>query len=263
MPYDIIDFHAHIFPKKIVEKAVKAIGDFYDIPMRSGGQAEELLEKGRPIGVKYYVVHSVATVPAQVVSINNFIHEQMQLHPEFMGFATLHPYMEDLEKEIDRAEELGLRGIKIHPDFQKFHLDDPKSVYMFKRIGNRFPVLIHTGDARYDFSNPRRMARVLDQVPDVVVIGAHFGGYSEWSESEKWLLGRDLYIDTSSTLFAVEPEKAVEMIHRHGVARTLFGTDYPMWDHREELARFLALPLSEQERKAILYDNAAKLLGLS
>ena len=52
------------------------------------------------------------------------------------------------------------------------------------------------------------------------------------------------------------------MIRRHGVEKMLFGSDYPMWDHSEELARFLALDLTEEERRAILSGNARKLLSL-
>jgi len=262
MAYKIIDAHAHIYPAAIAHKAVVAIGDFYDIPMHGPGTPEGLLERGSTIGVERYLVHSVATTPAQVVSINNFIYAQTQQHPEFIGFATLHPLMENLEEEVDRIISLGLRGVKLHPDFQKFQLDSPEALRLFRCIAGRLPVLLHTGDARYDFSGPQRMAAALDAVPDLTAIAAHFGGYSQWQDVRAHLIGRDVYMDTSSSLTCLEPAEAVAMIRDHGVEKFLFGTDYPMWDHDAELSRFLALPLTEEERQAILYGNAARLLKL-
>ena len=60
----------------------------------------------------------------------------------------------------------------------------------------------------------------------------------------------------------LDREEAVRMIHDHGVSRFLFGTDFPMWNPKEELARFLKLDLSTEEREAILHKNAEQLFGL-
>ena len=106
--YSIVDAHAHIFPEKIARKATENIGRFYDIPMCHLGSAEELLRRGSAIGVKRYLVCSTATRPDQVEHINTFIHEQCRLHPEFFGFATMHPGYANFEAELDRAVALGL-----------------------------------------------------------------------------------------------------------------------------------------------------------
>ena len=258
-----IDFHAHIYPEKIAAKAVANVGDFYSLPMSENGLPERLLENGKKINCVHYIVHSVATTPKQVESINRFIASECLKHPEFVGFATLHPFSEKLEEDVALVRELGLHGVKIHPDFQKFALDSPEALRMFKMLAGTFPVLIHTGDYRYEFSNPIRMARALDAVPNLVAIGAHFGGYTEWEESRKCLLGRDnFYIDTSSSLFKLEPSVAADMIREHGVERTFFGTDFPMWNHEKEYDRFMKLPLTQEEREKIFYDNAAKFLGI-
>ncbi len=262
MDRKILDVHAHIFPEKIACKAVEAIGRFYELEMYADGSATELLREGRISGVTRFVVHSVATTPAQVASINRFIWEETGYHPELIGFATLHPYMDQMEEEIELALSSGMKGIKLHPDFQQFQLDEPRAMKMFRLLAGQLPVLVHTGDSRYDYSSPLRMARVMDAVPGLRLIAAHFGGYSQWLEAKKNLLGRDLYIDTSSSLFALEPEEAVDMIRLHGSEKTLFGTDYPMWTLPGELERFYRLPLTESEQNAILWDNGAKLLGL-
>ena len=94
-------------------------------------------------------------------------------------------------------------------------------------------------------------------------VAAHFGGYTEWDKSEEFLVGKNVFFDTSSTLFKLPIEKAMQMIEKHGVEKFLFGTDYPMWNHKEELERFSKLPLSEEEKQMILYKNASNLLDLS
>lgn len=260
--YDIVDFHTHIYPEKIAHKAVDAISEFYSIPMSGEGTSAHLIARGSKIGVSRYIVHSVATTPAQVVSINDFIAREVAAHPEFLGFATLHPGFSDLPSEVDRAIDLGLRGIKVHPDFQEFNIDDEAAMKLYEAIEGRLPILFHMGDKTREFSAPGRLKNVLDKFPNLTVIGAHFGGYNAWEDSRKYLLDKDIYFDTSSSLFRLDAEEAAQMIRDHGYQKMLFGTDYPMWDHEEELARFFALPLLEQERKAILGENARALLHI-
>ncbi len=261
--FKIIDIHAHIFPEKIREKAVDAIGDFYTIPMQRKGSPEDLLRYKEISGIQYFVVHSVATVPKQVQHINNFIYEQMKMHPELLGFATLHPEMEELEKEVERVIDMGFYGIKLHPDFQQFNIDSPSAQRLYSCINQRLPILLHMGDAKKTFSQPRRLAAIVEKFPNQVFIGAHFGGYSAWDEAEEYLIGKaNIFIDTSSSLFSLPVDRATRMIEKHGIDKVLFGTDYPMWDPAEELARFMKLSLDDDQRGVIFYDNAARLLHL-
>ena len=118
----VIDVHAHIYPDNIAEKAAMNIGYFYDKHMTNpNGSVKRLLEIGDRAGVDKFVVHSAATTPHQVKSINNFIKASVLAHPDrFVGLCTIHPGMEDPIAELERAESLGLKGIKLHPDFQKF-----------------------------------------------------------------------------------------------------------------------------------------------
>lgn len=258
----IIDFHAHIYPAKIAEKASKNIGLFYNTQMCYDGSPEKLLESGRKIGVEKYIVHSTATVAHQVEAINNYIISEVNLHKEFVGFGTIHPDYEDFENELKRIKSLGLRGIKLHPDFQKFQVDTPGMDDVYEVIAElKMPVLVHAGDYRYDFSGPKRILHVLEKHPPLIVVAAHFGGYTEWDNAMEYLVGQRVWFDTSSTLWKLPVEKADEMIKAHGFEKFLFGSDYPMWDHEDELKRFLRLSLSPEEREAILYKNAEKLLS--
>lgn len=254
--YQIIDAHAHIFPTKIAEKAVGAIGDFYDIPMEFNGTSEILIDSGNKIGVEQYLVCSAATRPEQVLSINDFLYEECQTHAkEFIGFASLHPEMEGLEAEMERIIARGFHGIKLHPDFQRFNIDDEKAMEIYRLAEGKLAILFHTGDDRYEFSRPSRLAKVGEKFPGLKCIAAHFGGYQCWDEAYEVYDNPNIYMDTSSTLFTLSPEKANRMIDKFGVSRFFFGTDYPMWSHIDELERVKKLGFSEKELKAVLYDN--------
>ena len=195
----IIDFHAHIYPEKIAEKATKSISSFYEnTPMAWNGRCQELIESGKKIGVVKYIVHSTATKAEQVESINNFIIGECQKYPEFVGFGTMHPDYENFEQELERIHNAGLKGIKLHPDFQRFECDTPKMDDVYTKMAQlKMPVLFHAGDARYDFSGPKRILHVLEKHPDLIIIAAHFGGYTEWENSIKYLVGKNVYFDTS------------------------------------------------------------------
>jgi len=262
--YKIIDAHAHIFPEKIAQKATDAIGKFYGIPMdHPAGTSETLLREGSKIGISRYLVSSVATTPAQVQSINNFIYAECSVHPEFFGFGTLHPKMENPERELERIIELGLHGIKFHPDFQTFLIDDPALIPLYRRIAQaKLPILFHMGDGRYEYSRPIRLGHVMEQVEDLVAIAPHFGGYERWEEAAGTLKHPNIYFDTSSALFCMDYDMAMDLIHLFGADHFMFGVDFPMWNHEEELERFMRLPLTEEERKQILSGTFETVYGV-
>ncbi len=257
---DIIDFHTHAYPPKVAVKAVQFLNDYYHVQCQGDGTIENLLASARAGGVGTVVVHAVATKPSQVEDVNNWI--AAHTSDRVIGFGTIHPGYAHIPTELRRIRTLGLRGLKIHPDFQHYFADDPSMDVVYENVAGELPVLIHAGDKTTDFSSPWRIANVVSRYPKLTVIAAHLGGYSEWDEAEEHLIGKRLYIDTSSSLWALPAERAVRIIRRHGVERVLFGTDYPLTYHKEEMRRFMALPLTEAERRLILHDNAARLLGL-
>ena len=261
----IIDSHAHIFPRKIAEKAVKSIGEFYNIPMNnSSGQIKDLLFCGSKIGVKRYIVHSTATVKHQVRAINTFISDSVKENPCFTGLMTLYPDMsiKEIDDEIKFATDNGLKGIKLHPDFQKFCIDDPKLFNIYAAAEGVLPILFHTGDKRYEYSKPWRLANVAKKYKKLKVIGAHFGGYSEWESLDCYQDLPNVFFDTSSSLSFLSVEKAESLIAKFGVEKFMFGSDFPMWAHERELEYFLQLDLTEEQKEKILFKNAEDLYNL-
>ena len=261
----VINSHCHIYPSKIAARAVEGIGDFYDLHMSLNGSVDDLIKDGNKVGVVHYLVHSVATTPKQVKSINEFISEEVNAHPDlFTGFGTLHPDSEDIEADLDYLIELGLKGVKVHPDFQQFALNEERAFRMGEAIDERgLPIMIHCGDFRYEYSNPEQLRPFLEKFPNMLVIGAHFAGWSMWEKATKELAGTpNLMVDLSSSLYALSPETAKELIHAYGADKVLWATDFPMWDSESEMAMFDKIGLTDEERNMILYENAARLFGI-
>lgn len=127
--------------------------------------------------------------------------------------------MDGIEKEFNRIISLGLRGVKLHPDFQGFKADAPELDKIYSLLENRLPLLIHAGDANLDNSSPERIARILDRFPKLTLIAAHLGGYMQWREAMEYLAGKNLYLDTSSTLHYMDTEFAMQIIKTHGAKK--------------------------------------------
>ena len=242
----IIDTHAHIYPDAIALKAAKSTGIFYDIPMCLDGTLGQLMAHGEAAGISRFLVHSVAVTPSRVHSINDYLMRVSAEHPDrLIGFGTLHPDYEDVPGELDRIKAGGLHGVKLHPDIQTFLLDDRRAVAMFRAMAERgLPALVHTGDYRYAYSQPERMAHVLDQVPDLKVICAHLGGWSVWKEAWRVLAGRpNVWVDTSSSLYALEPEEAARIIRVGLLQQNAY--------HRDDT--YVPLPKQMKMMEVILY----------
>lgn len=257
-----IDFHTHIYPEKVARKATLSICEFYGLESDRNGTAEELLTLGSSVGITDYAILPVAVKPDGVGHINDFIVSECAAHPEFHGFGTVHAGMAGLVEEGERIASLGLHGIKMHPDTQRFAIDDERLFPLYDAVGDRLIFVFHTGDKRYDYSSPARLRRVLDMFPHMRAIAAHLGGYSVYDEAEECLCDTNAIVDISSSLMFMPPETAVKHIRAYGADRVLFGSDYPLWNPAREVERFMQLPLTDDEREKIAHVNAEKLLGI-
>ncbi len=254
--YEIIDAHSHIFPASIAEKATVNIGRFYDLHMDNCGSSEELIKSGSKIGTSLYLVCSVATTPHQVGSINEFIAQECEKYDRFFGLGAAHPLSEDIEGDIEQIRSLGLKGVKLHPDFQTFNADSPEAFKIYEIIEGSMPLLIHCGDERYEYSRPERIANIAKNFPKLKLIASHLGGYQLWDEAQSCLRGfENVRIDVCSSLAFMPAETALARIRGFGAENCFFGTDFPMWSHDTELERIMSLGLSDAELKGILAGN--------
>ena len=259
--YEIIDAHCHIYPEKIADKAVHGTDTFYNIVSKRKGTAKDLIDEMHSSKVDKFIVQSVATTPRQVKSINEFVAREVELYSEFLvGLGTLHQDSQTMEEDVLHLLELDLKGVKLHPDIQNFKIDEERYFPIYELCEKHsLPILMHTGDYRYDNSNPNRVIPILETFKDLTLVGAHFGGWSIYDEASKQLCKYDnFFVDCSSAFYALDKSDAKTIINRYGADKVLFGTDYPMWEASEELEYFFSLGFSEEDNKKMLSENAKR-----
>ena len=271
----IIDFHAHCFAEKIVDKAMAQLiascgapDAFFD------GSVPGLLDTMDAAGIDAAVVLNIATNPHQQRAVNDFaigLAERSPLLsngcPRLTGFGSVHPQAPDALEELRRLHAAGIKGIKLHPDYQEFFVDDPAMFPIYRetaRLGmiTVFHAGLDIGIPDPVHCRPAALAKVIPLFGGAPVVAAHFGGYMLWQDVLRGLCGRDgVYLDTSYSARKMPPPWAREILEAHGAERILFGTDLPWSNVADELHYVRQLGASEAELKAILGENAAQLLG--
>lgn len=266
----IIDFHTHAFPDALAPKTIPALAAHCRVRPSTNGTADALCAKLTKSGVDLGVVMPVVTRPGQFETVNRFAAE-LSRRPGLLSFGGIHPDDEAPEEHLAQIRALGLPGVKIHPDYQGVYIDDPRYIRIARealRLG--LMILTHAGedDAYPDDVHcpPHRAARFLDAVYDggapteAKIIFAHGGGNRQFDEVVRCLAGRNVYFDLSYILSYAAPDEIMALIRAHGANRILFATDCPWGEPAAFLAYVRALPLTAEERNAILGGNAEALL---
>ena len=259
----VFDSHVHVYPDAIGPRVVAQLGTVMREPVSYDGTRAGLLTAMAAAGIAGALNAPVATRPDQVVSVNTWAaaHNRWPM----LSLGSVHPDFPDVESELRRIRTLGLHGIKLHPEYQAFTPDEPRLEPVWRACRELgLPVLMHAGND-WGFQPPCRatpaaIARVVRAWPGLTLIAAHFGGFELWDDVERELVGLPVFLDTSFA-FDVD-EQFVRMVRRHGAARVLFATDAPWQDQAATLAAFRRLPLTPDEQRAILWENAARCLNL-
>lgn len=268
--YRIFDMHTHVYPQEIALKAVDALNHFYSFVSECNGTLSELIDTAHRADVYGFALLGVATNAHQVEHVNQAILRNADTARReglrAVAFMGMHQDYPDMEAEIARGKQLGAKGVKIHPDIQRVDIDDSRLCRLYAILAEQgLPVCLHMGDdrAEYRYSSPDKLVRVAKEFPKVRFIASHLGAYKAWQESDQLIGLPNVWYDTSSVLWALDQRRAVELIRLFGADRIFFGTDYPVTTATHELTRFFSLPLLEEERRAILWNNAAEFLRLS
>ena len=281
-----IDFHTHVFPDAIAEKAVHVLQAASHTRPFSDGTAGGLTASMKRAGLDVSLALPVATAPRQVPGINDAAKRVNDSFREtgLKSFGGMHPDYAGWEAELERIQALGLPGVKLHPPYQGVDADDERFVRIVKKAGKLgLMVITHAGlDVGLPgnrCSTPEKLRRLADQAPDTTLILAHMGGWRCWKEVETLLPGTGVYLDTSFSLGSMTPngdgfyksEEDLRMLDEEGFLRLvdafgadhiLFGTDSPWSDQAASIAQIEALPLNEADKENILCLNAARLLKL-
>lgn len=263
----IIDFHVHAFPDALAAKALPLLSKCsggvkpnYDATI-SG--LESYLAKNN---VDYAVVLNIATNPHQEKKVNDFAISLLE-KKNIIPFGSVHPDSPNALSELERLAKAGIRGVKLHPDYQHFFVDDEKMFPIYKKIAELgFITVFHAGvDIGYPkpvHCTPERLLRVLDLFDDAPVVAAHFGGWLLWDSVLEDLCGTKVYLDTAFSSGKMPPDYAKELIKAHGADKVLLGSDMPWSDTLDEVRFVQSLDLSAEDEEKILSNNAKRLLNI-
>lgn len=263
----IIDFHVHAFPDALAAKALSLLSKCsggvkpnYDATI-SG--LESYLAKNN---VDYAVVLNIATNPHQEKKVNDFAISLLE-KKNIIPFGSVHPDSPNALSELERLAKAGIRGIKLHPDYQHFFVDDEKMFPIYKKIAELgFITVFHAGvDIGYPkpvHCTPERLLCVLDLFDDAPVVAAHFGGWLLWDSVLEDLCGTKVYLDTAFSSGKMPPDYAKELIKAHGADKVLLGSDMPWSDTLDEVRFVQSLDLSAEDEEKILSNNAKRLLNI-
>ncbi|MBO5314803.1 MAG: amidohydrolase family protein [Clostridia bacterium] len=265
----IIDFHTHSFPDSLAPKAMASLAiTFSSIaaikPQTDGtaGGAKKILSDA---GISKAVVCNIATNARQETKVNDYA-ISLLADGFFYPFGSVHPDSEKIESELDRLKSAGIKGIKLHPDYVKIPLNDPRYNRIFEALTDRqMLVVVHAG---FDPISPDKIHAtaemfrgVIEKYPDLKIVAAHMGGYAKAKDVYENLVGTGIYFDTSlSSMREDEKEILYKILREHDENKILFGTDTPWSVAKAEIEFIKNAPISEEYKEKIFYKNALALL---
>lgn len=275
----IIDMHTHTFPDKIAGRALasmeKEVVDKhgYEVKIKVAGTMDALAESTEKSGIDLSVVVPVATKPEQSASINRFAQKTNERTDEtgVFSFGAIHPDNTDYKEILNEVKAMELKGIKIHPDYQKVEFDDERYLRIMDYAANLdLAIITHAGE---DIGLPEKIHCTPDSVlnvlkhmqPDKLIL-AHMGGWNMWNEVEEKLVGKKLYFDTSFSFEKVPPhmekQQFLRIVRNHGADKIVFATDSPWSDQKLAVDNIMSMGFDEDTERMILGENARKILNI-
>ncbi len=266
MSSTIIDFHVHCFTDELAARAVTSLSEASSLPPRSDGTVAGIKASMKKAGISRSVILNIATKPQQTRKITQWA---LSVQDEkVIAFGSIHPEYDEWKDELCRLRDSGVKGIKFHPEYQSFYVDDPKMFPIYEKAAELGLIMVFHAGMDYGFKGPYhclpdRMKIIARAFPEAKIVAAHMGGFKYWEDVENYLAGEPLYFDTSFSLHEMSRECFLRIASKHGYDRLLFATDSPWGDQLEEVERIRSMGLSDAETEAVLGGNAAKLLGLT
>ncbi len=259
----IIDFHTHIFPDHVAKNAIPLLENEGNVQAFLDGTEQALLKSMQQAEISKSVVCSIATKPEQFQSI--LIFSDKIRSEKIVPFPSLHPRDPSAISHIKQIKDEGFKGIKMHPFYQDFYMDDEEMMPIYAEISELGLILLmHTGfDIAFPFirrADPARILKVIDIFPDLKLVTSHFGAWKLWKEVKACLIGKPIYMDLSYALDFMDRSEVIKMIESHPAGYLLFGSDSPWASQQHEIETIRKLNLDKKLEESILGLNASKLL---
>jgi predicted TIM-barrel fold metal-dependent hydrolase len=187
-------------------------------------------------------------------------------HPELIPFGSVHPLRRDSDARLVELRDRGAQGIKLHPNAQFIAPDHPKTVHLCGRCGvHDLPVLFHCGpvgiepEAAARRCQVERYERAIADNPDTTFVLGHSGAL----QHEEAIVFAERYPNTFFELSSLGLGGVRDVLENVPTDRIVYGTDWPFYHQALTLARVLiATEGDDAVRRAVLHDNAARLLAL-
>ncbi|MBQ3038643.1 MAG: amidohydrolase [Clostridia bacterium] len=268
----IIDIHTHIFPDKLAERAIKVLEDnILKVSKREekaklDGKLQSLMDSMKKNDITVSAVMPIATNPSQTDTINAFASE-INGKGNVYSFGSVHPNDEKACEHLEKIKELGLKGIKLHPEYQSFYIDSKESLRVLEKAEELgLYVMLHAGAdigmAPPVHCEPEQLKNALNYVSGKNIIAAHMGGYMRWEKVLKYLVDTPIYFDTSYSVGQMDDELAKEIIKAHGADKILFGSDSPWMDQGYVAEKIREFNLGEEAQRKIFWENGAKIFDI-
>lgn len=260
----IIDFHTHCFPDALAPRAMAALEANAGMKASLDGTIASLVASMKRAGVDRSVMLQIATKPSQNRTVNTWAIERNE--PELIPFGSVHPDGADWADELKRLADAGIKGVKFHPEYQGFYVDDPKMFPIYQLLDELELVVVFHAGADIGVpppvhGTPEHFARVLDNLPRGRTVLAHMGGWKQWEGVEDLLVGSHVIFDTSFSRAFMPAEQMKRLVTRHGADKFVMGSDSPWDEQQAAIDAVQEMGLSQDEEAAILGGNAARLLG--
>lgn len=260
----IIDIHVHCFPDEVAERSIAARSQKFGIIPVTDGTITQLKISMEKAGVDISVLQPIALNPKQTMKMNR---GPLNIKQDgIISFGTIHPDFFNWREEIKWLKDNGFKGVKFHADCQGYYVDDPHMLNIYEKVFDAGLIILFHSGVDHAFTEPfkctpSRVRKVADTFRGGVIIAAHMGGYRYWDEVEKYLLGRDIYFDTAYSIHELGVERAEKFIKYHGAEKILFGTDCPWRNQAEDIKLIRSMSLCKKDIKAILGENARRILN--
>lgn len=260
------DAHIHFFPDALAEKALSRLSKICGCPYYTSGTREDTVNKLAAWGCEGGMAYHIATNQKQQGSVNLFASQSQR--DKIYCFGSVFPGAENALEELRRIKELGLHGVKLHPDYQEFLVQDEAAMAIYaeaERLG--LPIAFHTGRDPYSpqliHCPPKALGEIASYFPKLTVIAAHMGGMGLLEEAAKYLAGKkNVYFDTAFASYFLNARQLEELIRLHGPERVLFATDCPWSTVPAEREMLEATGLQAAEKEAIAWGNAEELFEI-
>ncbi len=275
MPYglsmaDILAHHAHVFPGST----------------NPNGSIDRLLRLMDECGIARAVCFAPFAFQSPGIDPNAWLAQAIAGNARFRGFGTIDFTANDLPGQVRHIRELGLMGIKLHPNTQKFDIlsKDAMQVYAAAQEQKLF-VSFHTGVHHFRIKsyNVLGFDEIAHAFPDFRFSLEHVGGYHFFGDALAVLFNNipfppkpdhrprvhgglvSVFNRAKLPFWYLSPQQICDAIAQVGAEQLIFGLDFPYnleEDTRMGIEVIRGLPIGEMQKAMILGGNLQRELGV-